>query len=223
MADKPNSGFLKKTIIGGIVVLLPIGIVLFIGRWLFRIVTDAIQPLTNLITTHSLVPEIVGDAIVIALLLLVSFLIGWLVTTGLGNWFHARFDHVLTKLTPGYRLIREIVMQFLGDDGSSPFANGEVALVKIFGADNDVKITAIVTSKSDDYYTIMLPTCPNPTSGLAYHVPRDLVELRPDIPVDSAMRTIIACGAGSAQLFGWANSQVIEAGAQPDELRPGTS
>ena len=207
MTDKSSSGFLKKTLIGGIIVLLPIGIVLFIARWLFRLVTDAIQPLTDLITAHSFIPELVGDAIVIGLLLLFSFLVGWLVTTGLGNWFHARFDHVLAKLTPGYRLIREIVMQFLGDDGSSPFANGEVALVKIFGADNDVKITAIVTSKSDAYYTIMLPTCPNPTSGLSYHVPRELVELRPDIPVDSAMRTIIACGAGSAQLFGWNNNR----------------
>ncbi|MDX1696258.1 MAG: DUF502 domain-containing protein, partial [Ketobacteraceae bacterium] len=195
MTDNNGSGFLKKTIIGGLVVLLPIGIVLMITQWLFRVITDLIQPLTNIITTHSVVPEIIGDAIVILLLLVASFLVGWVVTTGLGNWFHARFDHILTKLTPGYRLVREIVMQFLGDDESSPFTNGEVALVRIFGAENDVRITALVTSKSEEYYTIMLPTCPNPTSGLSYHVPRELVELRPDIPVDSAMRTIIACGA----------------------------
>ena len=203
MANKDGPDFLKKTLIGGLVVLLPIGIVLFIARWLFAVITDLIQPLTDIITAHAMVPEVVGDGVVMLLLLTTSFLVGWLVTTGFGHWFHARFDHLLTKLTPGYRLIREIVLQFLGDDDSSPFSNGEVALVKIFGSDNEVRITALVTSKSEEYYTIMLPTCPNPTSGLSYHVPRELVELRPDIPVDAAMRTIIACGAGSAKLFGW--------------------
>jgi len=46
-----------------------------------------------------------------------------------------------------------------------------------------------------------VPTGPNPTSGMIYHLPAEQVEILPNIKVDSAMRTVISCGAGSDELF----------------------
>jgi uncharacterized membrane protein len=48
--------------------------------------------------------------------------------------------------------------------------------------------------------TVFVPTGPNPTSGLIYHVPKDRVT-KTDAAVDLAMKTIISCGAGSAGVF----------------------
>ena len=200
---KTANSIIKKLILGGIVVLLPLGIMLFIAKWLFQLVTNIIQPLTNILVRSNGLPEIAGDLLVLLLMLLLCFLIGWLITTGAGRWFHSRFDRIVAQVAPGYRIISEIVNQFLGDDNQSPFSNGEVALVQIFGSDNPILVTAIVTSRSDEFATVMFPTCPNPSSGLGYHVPWSLIQLRPDVPLDSAVRTIIACGAGSAQLFDW--------------------
>ena len=54
-------------------------------------------------------------------------------------------------------MIKDIVGQFLGDANKSPFANGEVALVRLFS--NETEVTAIVTSKHDDgRYTVFMPT-----------------------------------------------------------------
>lgn len=183
--------------------LLPVGIMLYIAKWLFRVITDLIQPLTNLMIKSNGLPEALGDFVVLLLLGFICFVVGWLVTTGSGKWFHAKFDSVLIKIAPGYRILKEIVEQFLGDSDSSPFKNGEVALVQIFGKDNPVTVTAIVTARSDKTASVFALTSPNPSSGVVYHVPLDLVEFRPDIAIDSCLRTVVALGAGSPQLFGW--------------------
>jgi uncharacterized membrane protein len=77
-----------------------------------------------------------------------------------------------------------------------------VAKARLFGADIPTEATCIVTSHHDNgWFTVFIPTGPNPTSGLIYHLPAEQVELLPTIKVDEALRSIIACGAGSGALY----------------------
>ena len=109
-------------------------------------------------------------------------------------------------------MVKEIVNQFLGDKNSSPFSQGQVAKVKLFGTDIETSVTAFVTSQHESgLYTVFVPTGPNPTSGMIYHLPANQVELLPGIKVDSAMRTIISCGAGSDELFSQAKTATEKA------------
>lgn len=197
----------KTSLVGGLVVILPIAILVFVFRWVFRLITDFIQPLTNEAVAVYGVPEIVGDMIVVAIILLGCFLIGVVVKTSVGRYLHKIFDSWLQQLAPGYRMIKEVVVQIFGDKENSPFSNGKVARVKIFGLDCPTEVTALVTDQADNgIYTIFMPTGPNPTSGNIYHVHETQVTLCPDVKIDSAMRTVIACGAGSASIFGWSKS-----------------
>ncbi len=194
--------FIRKALLGGVVVLLPIAILAMVFRWAFYFVTDLIQPMTSYMSNHYHVPELVADIVVILLILFSCFIIGGMVSTSIGRWLHNRFDHYLVKLAPGYRLIKEIVGQFFGDKESSPFSKGEVVRVKLFGENCETTVTAIVTSRHQDgTVTIFMPTGPNPTSGNIYHVPKKLVTFYPEISVEKMMRSIIACGAGSDELF----------------------
>lgn len=194
--------FIRKSLFGGIVVLLPIIILSFILKWAFFFVTDLIQPLTNYVILNYAFPELTADVIVVFVIVLVCFFVGTLVTTTIGKWMHAQFDQYLVKLAPGYKIIKEIVGQFFGNADSSPFSSGEVARVRLFGKNSPTTVTAIVTSKhSDGTITIFMPTGPNPTSGNIYHVPQELVEYCPNISVENMMKSIIACGAGSGALF----------------------
>lgn len=194
--------FFKKTAIGGLVVLLPVALLAIGLRWLFRLVTDLIQPLTDFVVSKMGFPELIGDLLVLTGMVLLCFLIGWLVTTAGGAWFHRLFDERFSRYAPGYKMLKEIVLQFFGDESNSPFKNGEVAMVRIFGADNPTEVTAIITSKhSDGRYTCFMPTGPNPTSGNMYHVDANQVRLCPEIPLEDAMRTVIACGAGTGALL----------------------
>ena len=196
------NNFVKKSVIGGLLVISPVVVLFFALRWAFLTVTNLIHPLAQPIAEHSNAPDFIIDFLVILLILLSCFLVGSLVTTSAGKWLHARFDNTLAKLAPGYHLIRDIINQFFGDKSSSPFKQGEVARVKLFGNDIASSVTAIVTSRhSNNWYTVFVPTGPNPTSGMMYHLPPDQVELLPHIKVDEALKTIIACGAGSGDLF----------------------
>lgn len=194
--------FIKTSLFGGLVVILPIAILGFFFKWLFKLVTDLIQPLTDFAASRYDFPELVADILVIAIILISCFFVGVIVRTKLGNILHRLFDDILQKLAPGYRMVKEVVVQIFGSPENSPFANGMVARVKLFGVDCPTEVTALIVDHYDeDTYTIFMPTGPNPTSGNIYHVNKSQVVLCPDIKLDSAMRTVIACGAGSGDLF----------------------
>ena len=58
----------------------------------------------------------------------------------------------------------------------------------------------ITDTHGDGSYTLFVPTGPNPTSGLIFHLEGRFVH-PVNVPVQDAMRSIISCGAGSARLF----------------------
>lgn len=195
--------FVKTTLIGGIGVILPIVILVFVFSWLFRFVTRNIKPLTNLIFAD---PDAIGlfaDIISIILIITVCFLVGVIVKTKLGRYIHDSIEKILLKKIPGYTLAKDTVEQFIGRD-EMPFSS--VALVKLF--DNDTLVTGFITDRhSDGSYTVFVPTGPNPTSGNILHVKHENV-FKVDVPAEHAMKSIIACGAGSNKLIeDYMNSQ----------------
>jgi len=203
--------FIKTSLFGGLVVILPIAILGFFFKWLFKTVTDLIQPLTDYTSSEYHFPEFIADIVVIAIILVSCFFVGVVVRTKMGNFLHKMFDDILQKLAPGYRMVKEVVVQIFGSSNNSPFANGMVARVKLFGIDCPTEVTALVVDHYDgDIYTVFMPTGPNPTSGNIYHVKKEQVTLYPDVKLDSAMRTVIACGAGSGELFGTGKSITTE-------------
>jgi uncharacterized membrane protein len=188
--------FIGTSILGGVVVILPAAILVFIFKWVFNFATGLIQPLTNLVMAKSQLQEIIADTLVVAIVLIVCFIVGVIVRTKVGKFLYQYLENRILKTAPGYSMIKETVMQFLGKK-TSPFSS--VALVQIF--ENDTLMTAFVTdSYSDGSYTVFIPTGPNPTSGNIYHLEGQYVH-HVDVPIEAAMRSIISCGAGSATLI----------------------
>lgn len=193
--------FLTLTLLGGLTVVLPITILLVIFEWLFQLVTNTIQPMTDWVVERADLREVLADLIVVSIIISTCFMVGLLVKTSVGSWLHQWVDLGLSRLAPGYKTIREIVVQFLGGDSDASLLNGRVAKAKIYGSNNPVCVTAIVTAEHENGdYTVFVPTAPIPTSGMVYHLPAGCVELLPHISVEVAMRTVIACGAGSQEL-----------------------
>lgn len=188
--------FIRTSLLGGLVVILPVTILIFAAKWIFNLVTNMIQPLTNILLKSFSLPEIFADIIVIAVILAVCFIVGIFVRTQLGKWIYQTIENRVLKVAPGYNLIKETVLQFIGNK-KPPFSS--VALVQIY--QNDTMATAFVTdTHADGSYTVFVPTGPNPTSGNIFHLKEEYVHLI-DVPVESTMRSIISCGAGSTQLI----------------------
>ena len=192
--------FIVLTLVGGLLVVLPTAIFILLLQWLFMTVTDFIQPLTDLLTERTQLQELLADLAVLGMILIGCFSIGLLVKTRVGNWLHAWVDTGLARFAPGYTTIRDLIVQFLGGGEQASLLNGQVALVALY-PNSDLRVTAIVTAEWPGGYTVFVPTAPVPTSGMVYHLNADSVTLRPDLGVDQAMKTVIACGAGSQQLI----------------------
>jgi len=204
--------FVRTTLLGGLVVVLPATIVAVVFRWLFYKVTDWIQPLTDALTRRAALPEIVADLIVVAVLLAACFLIGLAVRTTVGRLLFERLEARVLRAAPGYNLVKETVNQFLGRK-QTPFS--AVALARIF--DNDTRVTAFVTDEQDAgaLVTVFVPTGPNPTSGQIFHLPRGQVTRLAGVGVEQAMRSIISCGAGSASLLAAAGAATASSPGSP--------
>ena len=188
--------FFINTIIGGLLVILPVALFLFIMSWVFGIVRSAIAPLTNALLERTALPEIVADLIVVLALVILCFVVGMILRTRIGKWIYFFLEAKLLRKAPGYGIIKETVAQFIGKK-KSPFS--ATALVHIFG--NDTMVSAFITDEhSDGSFTVFVPTGPNPTSGNIYHLPAAQVR-KIDAPADEMMRSIISCGAGSSELL----------------------
>lgn len=193
--------FISQSFIGGVLVIAPVIILLLGLRWAVNGVQSLIAPMTAPLVRLTGAPPLAIDILVVALILLSCFIVGTIVATSAGRWIQNFIDAHLARFAPGYRLIRDIIQQMFGANSNSPFTKGEAAVVQLYGTQSPARATAIITSRhSNGWYTVFVPTGPNPTSGFVYHLPRECVEPRPDIKLDAAFKSIISCGAGSSEL-----------------------
>ncbi|WP_193165273.1 DUF502 domain-containing protein [Microbulbifer hainanensis] len=194
--------FITLTLLGGLAVVLPIAIFILLFQWLFGHISELVAPAVQWLEAHTHFKDTLARLAVIALILGGCFLIGLLVKTSVGRWLHRHMDHWLGRLAPGYNTIKDLVLQFIGSGTGEGVLAGPVARVKIHGPDIPLSVTAIVTSRHDNGdYTVYVPTAPVPTSGFVYHVPEDCVEILPNVTVEAAMKSIVACGSGSGNLL----------------------
>jgi uncharacterized membrane protein len=188
--------FVMTTILGGIVVILPAAILLFVFQWLFGMVLGGIKPMTDTLVKQSNFGVALATIIVLGIIVGGCFLLGLLIKTKLGKMLHKGIEKAILHRFPGYSLLRETVEQLLGGK-KSPFST--VALAQIYG--NETLMTAFVTDEHENgMFTVFVPTGPNPTSGNIFHLEAKYVHVV-DVSVESTMRSIISCGAGSQKLI----------------------
>jgi uncharacterized membrane protein len=190
------NNFIRTSLLGGIVVVLPIIIFIFVVKWLFQFVIKIVHPVTELMFSKSDIEGFLADILAVLIILAGCFLIGLVVKTRLGKWIYNSIENRILKVAPGYSLIKETIMQFVGK-AKPPFSS--VALARPFG--NETLVTALITDIHENgYYTVFVPTGPNPMSGYIFHLKKEDVYILDEISMESAMRSIIGCGVGSISL-----------------------
>jgi len=188
--------FIKTSLLGGLGVIFPAALLLFVFSWVFQWVGGIIEPLTRIIVDKSHIQEIFANILVIVAIIAACFFIGIFVKTSVGSYIHTLAEKLLGKWIPGYKFSTKTFQQFFGENST---VYSSVALVKPFG--NDTLMTGFITDEHPDgSCSVFVPTGPNPTSGNIFHLPSESV-FRADVPVEEAMKSVIACGAGSKVLM----------------------
>jgi len=189
--------FLRTTLIGGVVALAPLTLIILLFRWVINLIGRTLTPLVDTILQDPDPNPYYKFALYVisfTAIVLLFFIIGLVIRTRYFRFLNKAEDRYLLKI-PGYKLAKETVQQFFGKNRS--FFK-EVVLVDIFNS--GALMTGFITDDQGDIISVFVPTGPNPTSGLIYHLPKERVT-KTDAAVDQAMKTIISCGAGSTEVF----------------------
>jgi len=194
--------YINTMILGGLAAVLPLVLLIILIRWIVNIIGNILEPIVNLFNTDSQYLVLAIYIIAVIAILVIFFLLGWFIQTRIGNFLRNVVERKYLMKFPGYKTAKEIVMQFFGSNRS--FFK-EVVLVDIF--DSGTLMTGFITDDYDDMLSVFVPTGPNPTSGNIFHVPKSRV-YRTGATVDSGMRSIISCGAGSSEVFEKRNTQI---------------
>jgi uncharacterized membrane protein len=182
--------FLKTTVVGGLLILLPAYLSLLLLVRAVAGVFALIAPITNHVPGGPIVARLLALLVVVA----ASFLAGLAVRTRLGRNASTLFERRVLERIPGYTVMRNLGRRLSGDDEGAYFA---VALVEI----EEALVPAfLVEELPDGAFTVFVPSVPTPAAGAVYILPKERVH-RVDVPLATAVRTITQWGAGTGELL----------------------
>lgn len=194
--------FIKHSLIGGLTVLLPTIIVMLFAKWLYTTLSGILAPFAVLLQENLHLSDFSANMLMLLALVLVCFLLGNFVSTRAGDWLWQKIEAGLVRRIPGYRMVRDLVAQLMGDKKNSATKRGEVANLWLYGRATPISVTGLITARhADGRVTVFVPCGPNPTTGFVYHVDSSLVDLCPHVRVEQLMKMVVACGAGSQALL----------------------
>lgn len=193
---KDTFKFIQSTWLTGLTILLPLLIVLTVFNWIAAFIVKLLSPFTHSLINRTGVSVIAAHVIVILGFLTVCLLVGYYTNTKAGKGMYEKLELKLLMRIPGYKMVKQTLMQF-GGGKKTPFSS--VALVRLYN--NETLMTAFITDEHDNgSYTVFVPTGPNPASGNIYHVEQDQLT-KIDVSVEDTMRSIFGCGAGSSSIL----------------------
>ncbi|SHN33355.1 Uncharacterized membrane protein [Cyclobacterium lianum] len=191
-----TKSFFIKTLLNGLLLILPIIIILFLLSLIFKFVFNLVSPISALLDNGSESPTLIINLLALLILIAIIFVIGLILNNSRSKRMFKVFEYRYLLQIPLYSTIQETIAQFTGLK-KMPFS--QVVLVDAFNT--GVLLTGFVTeSVSENMYTIFVPTAPNPMNGNIYHVPVSQLKFL-DIEPEKAMRSIVGMGTGSSILF----------------------
>jgi uncharacterized membrane protein len=163
--------FIKTTIIGGFLVLLPVVAVLALVGLAVNSVVTVIFPLAAKLPIKTMGGYAAVTVAAVLLILGFCFLAGLLVQLRLGRLVQIWLETHLLQRLPGYTMIKNLAGQVSGR-GATEFAP---ALVDLYGSEARV-IGLIMEELADGRLTIFVPISPTSTLGQVYILPAARVE-----------------------------------------------
>src|SRR4051794_4720370 len=185
---KTLAEFTKTTLIGGLLIILPIYLAVLLLAKAAKALLGLLAPVTSQIPAGM---EFRG-IVTILLLVVVCFVVGLIVRTGPGLRAKNAFEQAVLEKLPGYSFIRGFAKRLTGHSEEQTL---QPALVEI----EDAPVPALIVEALDDgSYTVLVPSAPTPMAGSIYILPRERVH-PVDIPLTKAIGVFSKWGTGAGE------------------------
>jgi uncharacterized membrane protein len=190
---KKLTTFIKATIAGGILFLIPFGVVVLILAKVFGLV----EPFSEALVKRLPISKIAGVGIAtitsVIFLLLICLIAGLFIkTTFVQRVIRSLEDHVLIYI-PGYSSIKALSANVLAKEGTDKWKPASVFI-------DDNELICFVIDESENYCTVFMPSAPSPSSGAVGAREKSKVTYLP-LTVNEAFLMIRQYGKGAASLI----------------------
>ena len=179
----------KTTLIGGLLVVLPIYLSILLLAKTLAAIFALLSPVTAAIPAGAQFRQVIAIVIV----LVVCLMAGLIVRTAPGLRAKNAFERSVLEKIPGYALVRGLAERVSGDEGEGAF---QPALVEVEDA---LSPGFIIEELEDGRYTVLVPSVPTPAAGALFILPRERVHPL-DVPFTQAVKVISKWGAGAGVL-----------------------
>lgn len=225
---------LWQPLVSGFVFALPLGLTAGVLFWLAVLIHDVLGPTSGFgrvlgaIGLTLVASEAVAYAIGVLLVLVLTYLLGLLVQTGLKVQLAALLDVAMQ----GIPVVRSIyrASQRLSEALETPGPDrqqGMQPVLCMLGGPGSAAVLALRASARPieidgaRYVAVLIPTAPVPVGGAILYVPETWVRIA-DMPLDEMLNVYVSMGATSADSFRSDGPRIwTGTGVQGDGPRPG--
>lgn len=190
-------GHLKRTMGAGLLIVVPLGITVFVLRFLFNLADGILAPYIRrggelYFGTDRYLP---GLGMAIGFITL--YAVGVVATNVFGRRLVHRFDRMLSRIPlvkAIYSAAKQVVEVFSWKKGESSFRQAVFVDFPRRGSFSLAWVTNEMVSPSGKrYLTCFVPTIPNPTTGFILVIEEERV-YPARMTVEEAMKIIMSCG-----------------------------
>jgi uncharacterized membrane protein len=187
-------GFIKTTVVGGFVFLIPAAIVVVVLGKVIGTLKILAQALSSFFGIESLVGGFVVELLAIAATVLVCFVMGLLAKRASAKRLREKLDTTLLNSFPGYAFIKGFAENLRqAEELAGSF---QPVLVRL---DDYTQVAFETHRDSAGKVAVYLPGAPNPWSGTVVYVSHERVEPLA-MTLTEALRNIRTLGKGSIEV-----------------------
>jgi len=186
-------GFLRSTVVGGVLFLVPIVVLLAILGKAHELSQKLTAPLARALPEEAIAGIPLPKILAIVALVLFCFLAGLFAKTTPAKRMVRWLESAILSNIPGYSFMKGLGEDIAGVEGAT---SRQAVLARIEDA---WQFAFVMERLPDGQLAVYVPGAPNPMSGSVYLMTEDRIKPL-DLPPASVLRCLKGLGAGSGEL-----------------------
>jgi uncharacterized membrane protein len=186
--------FIRTTIIGGLLFLVPIVILAILAAKAQQLSSIVVRPLADLVPVKTVAGVALARLLAFAAIVVFCFLAGLFAKTILAKRMIAWLELNLLSIIPGYHWIKDLGQDLTG------FAKTDTHEPVLAWIEEAWQIAFVVERIDEEHVAVYVPGAPSPLSGSLFFMPKDRVKPL-EIPAKEALKCVRGLAVGSGTLL----------------------
>jgi uncharacterized membrane protein len=188
--------FVKTTVIGGLVVIVPLAILVFFVGDAINTLVDITKPLTEGLPFAPLVNALIAVLVVVAIIVAICFVAGFLLSTFWGRTAKNWLEKTVFERIPMYSTLRGLTQRFAGIENAAY----PVVEVDLYNSDSRV-LGVLVDELPDGRKMVYVPSSPVVTIGQTHILPASCV-METELSMAETIGCLSQMGLEACKLYG---------------------